>query len=93
MLGQGDRGGGGPAARATEGNAGPVPFLDSLVERQRWAGLLSKHTLGDTFAVGAFVGEEVLLGEACERAEMRAAEVGDLCGLPVVEAVAARHGF
>ena len=27
VLGQGDRGGGGPAGHATEGNAGPVPFL------------------------------------------------------------------
>ena len=27
MLGQGDRGGGGPAARAAEVNAGPAPFL------------------------------------------------------------------
>lgn len=45
MLGQGDRGGGGPAARAVEVNAGPVPFLASLAERQRWTGLFSKHTL------------------------------------------------
>jgi hypothetical protein len=44
-LGQGDRGGGGPAARATEGNAGPVPFRASLVELQRWTGLFGKHTL------------------------------------------------
>jgi predicted 3-demethylubiquinone-9 3-methyltransferase (glyoxalase superfamily) len=36
VLGQGDRGGGDPAGRATEGNAGPVPFLASLAERQRW---------------------------------------------------------
>jgi tetratricopeptide (TPR) repeat protein len=29
-----------------EGNAGPAPFLASLVERQRWTGLFGKHTLG-----------------------------------------------
>jgi len=29
VLGQGGRCGGGPAGRATEGNAGPVPFLTS----------------------------------------------------------------
>ena len=40
-LGQGVRGGGGPATRATEDNAGPVPFLASLVERQRWSGYLA----------------------------------------------------
>jgi hypothetical protein len=34
VLGQGDRGGGGPAGRAAEGNAGPAPFLGSLVEPQ-----------------------------------------------------------
>ena len=45
VLGQGDRGGGGPAARAAEVNAGPVPLLASLEERQRWTGLFSKHTL------------------------------------------------
>jgi len=44
VLGQGDRSGCGPAARAAKGNAGPVLFLASLVERQRWAGLFSKHT-------------------------------------------------
>jgi hypothetical protein len=33
MLGQGDRGGGDPAARVAEGNAGPVPFLSPLAER------------------------------------------------------------
>lgn len=41
----------------------------------------------------AFVGEEVLLGEAGERAEVDAAEVGDLGGFPALEAVALRHGF
>ena len=46
VLGQGDRDGGGPAARAAEGNAGPVLFLASLVERQRWADFLTRHTLG-----------------------------------------------
>ena len=43
--------------------------------------------------MGAFVGEEVLLGEAGVGAEVGAAEVGDLGGFPVVEAVAADHGF
>jgi predicted nucleic acid-binding protein len=39
VLGQGDRGGGGPAARAAKGNAGPAPFLASLEEQRRWSGL------------------------------------------------------
>ena len=45
VLGQGGRCGGGPAARATEDNAVPALFIASLVERQRRAGLFSKHTL------------------------------------------------
>jgi hypothetical protein len=32
VLDQGDRGGGGPATRAADGNAGPVRFLASLAE-------------------------------------------------------------
>ena len=35
----------GQSARAVEGNAGPVPFLPSLAELQRWAGLFQKHGL------------------------------------------------
>ena len=42
---------------------------------------------------GAFVGEEVLLGEAGLGAEVRAAEVGDLGGFPAVEVVAAGEGL
>ncbi len=45
MLGQGDRGGGEPAARAIEDNTGPALFLSSLVERQRWPDLFHKHGL------------------------------------------------
>lgn len=41
----------------------------------------------------AFEGEEVLLGEAGERAEVDAAEMRDLGGFPAVEAVTAGHGF
>lgn len=37
--------------------------------------------------------EELLLGEAGEEAEVRAAEVGDLCGAPTLEAVALGHGL
>ena len=48
-LGQGDRGGGGPEGRAAEGNAGPAPFLVSLVELRRWAEILTRHTLGAVF--------------------------------------------
>jgi hypothetical protein len=40
----------------------------------------------------ALVGEEVLLGEACEGAEMSAAELGNLGGFPANEAIAAFHG-
>lgn len=43
--------------------------------------------------MAAFVGEEVLLGEAGEGAEMGAAEVGDLGGFPAFETVALGHGF
>lgn len=41
----------------------------------------------------ALEGEEVLLGEAGERAEVDAAEMRDLRGFPAIETVAARHGF
>ena len=44
VLGQGDRGGDGPAARAAEVNASPVHFLASLVKRQRWADFFPRHT-------------------------------------------------
>ncbi len=49
-LGQGDRGGGGPEARAAEGNAGPAPFLASLAERPRWPGLFTRHGLAEEAA-------------------------------------------
>ncbi len=44
MLGQGDRGGGGPEGRAAEGNAGPAPFIACPVGRKRWSDLFGKHT-------------------------------------------------
>ena len=46
VLGQGDQGGGDPAGRAAEVNAGPVPFLIPLAERQRWSEFFPRHTLG-----------------------------------------------
>ena len=57
-LGQGDRGGGGPAAHAAEVNAGPVPFLPSLAERQRWSGFFPRHTLNRGSRLGRFYLDE-----------------------------------
>ena len=50
-------------------------------------------TRGSPSAELAFPAEQILLGEAGEGAEVRAAEVGDLGGLPAVETVAAGEGF
>jgi hypothetical protein len=48
---------------------------------------------GVGFAVGAFPGEEVLLGETGGGAEVGAAEVGDLRGRPIRKLITLRHGF
>ena len=54
VLGQGDRGGGGPAAHAARGQRRPSALSRSLVERQRWADFLTRHTLAKTPASCSF---------------------------------------
>jgi len=46
-----------------------------------------------TFLLGALVGEEELLGQAGERAEVGASELGELWGAPTFEAVATGEGL
>jgi hypothetical protein len=80
-----------PGKKGSRADVSEFPFSDNRRCRagraRRRAGSLGR------FGGAAFVGEEVLLGEAGEGAEVGAAELGELGGFPAGEAVAAGEGL